>query len=144
MHPDQSPPINVPNAVVGAGATIMTNVLTSGLTGDGDIIKIAAGLNVLTQGVKQFHGFNEKKWSIWFLIITGLALSCWLYRDPLHWDLTHFWMAGYLDIPVKGVLNGLTAALQALGNYAGLRETGVSPMSPTPFEASVESRNMGG
>lgn len=128
------------NAIVGGGATVLTNVLTSGLTGDPDIIKIGAGLNVLAQGVKQWSKFNEKEWMIWFLIIAGVSMCCWMYRDPAHWDLTHFWMPGYLDIPAKGIMNGLTGALQALSNYSTLAPTGVSPMTPVPFEKSVESR----
>ena len=136
-------PVVLQNALVGAGTTAMTNILTSGVTGDTDVVQLAAGLNAIAQGVKQFTWFDEKRWTIWLLIFVGIALACWVYRDPNHWDLTKFWMPGYFEIPTKGVLNGLTAAFQALSNFHGLLATGVSPLTPTPPERSVEAKTHG-
>lgn len=140
--PSQEPskPIVLQNAAVGIGATVATNVLTSGLTGDTDVVKLSALLNVIVQGVKQIPRFNEKLWTIWLLIGLGVALACWAYRDPAHWDLLHFWREGYFEPPAKGLLNGGAAAFQALSNYHGLGATGASPLQPTPFASSVEGR----
>lgn len=147
--PSQEPPrpIVLQNALVGAGQTALTNVLTGGMTQAPEILWCAAGLNAVMQGVKNIDWFDEKVWTAWFLLIVGILVLCWYYRDPLHWDLTslwpwsgHFMETGYLDIPGKGVLQGATSAFQALSNYHGLGATGVSPMQPTAFEHSIEAK----
>jgi len=144
--PGQEPPgpLVVQNALVGAGSTAMTNVLTSGLTGDPDILKISAGLNVVAQIVKQASWFNEKLWTLPFIVLLGVAFACWYYRDPTHWDLLHPFWDGYLDVPGKGILNGLTGAFQASMNFHGLKATGVTPMPAVSYDRSVEAKSAAG
>lgn len=137
---DPPKPIVLQNAAVGLASTIATNTLTSGATGTPEILWLAALLNTAVQAVKQHPRFNEKLWTIPFLLVLGISLMCWYYRDPQHWDLLHFWEPGYLDIPSQGVLKGGAAAFQSLANYKGLAATGASPMQPTPFAASMEAR----
>lgn len=139
---EQEPPqpVVLQNALVGAGITGLTNAMTTGLTQAPEILWCSMGLNAVAQGVKQFAWFNEKKWTIWLLIFLGIFLMCWYYRDVEHWDLLHFWMPGYLELPGKGLLQGMTSAFQSLANYHGLAATGVTPMRPTPLTSSVEGR----
>lgn len=141
--PSQEPPrpIVLQNALVGAGTTALTNVMSTGLTGDADLFKFGVVCNVFAQIVKQIKGFNEKLWTLPLMVVVGVCFCVWYFRDPARCcDLTHPFWEGYFDISPKGVLDGITAAFQAASNYHGMAATGVSPMPPTPFARSVEGR----
>lgn len=139
--PGQEPalPLNLQNAVVGGGQTLLTNVMSSGLTGDPDLFKFGVVCNVAAQLVKGHPKFNEKAWTLPFMVIVGVSFCCWYFRDPTHCcDLTHPFWAGYLELPGKGVLDGIVAAFQGAANYHGMAATGVSPMKPVGFDNSME------
>lgn len=146
--PEQYParPVVVQNAAVGLATTVATNTMSGGFSGNWEVNAMAGGLNALIQWLKEYSWFNEKRWTIPTMLAVGVLVLCWYYRDPAHWDLIslipftpHFLEPGYMDLPGKGLLQGIQSAFQSLANYHGLAMTGASPLKPTSYPQTWEA-----
>lgn len=108
------------------GQMATTNLLTTGITGDTDIIKLSLVCNGFAQLVKHHPRFNEKRWTLPFMMVVGICFGAYLLHDPAHVDIHRLWES----VSPKAVVDGIIGAVQAAMNYEGLQATGVSPLTP--------------
>lgn len=104
-----------------AFAPTVTQAMTgqSSMVGGPEVVAIAAALNLIAQHVKHYAWLDQDRWMHLILLVLGLAIAAFVFRDP-----------------IKALLNGANAAWQSSLTFHGLSSAGMAPAAAAPYSGA--------